>query len=292
MGQRPIRQCCAEGGGPSLHDEWDQGEMEHLMERAVEGACPVDQAMQLNFDSDGSDNEDYSLGCCATRHNATQQQQQIDLVPFATTAVLNGMAAPLTSAIEVARKAVVSEDGRPIGIDDMLDKCEDALRQRLRAAPAPQRQSKTWQELLDGADAARHIMLVLPGPQPKRWSESSRKYYDKVPSMLKVSTDRTQLSILPDIFSDVRPMTIQLEKVLDILVPTQPAVGIMQVGGEPAEIMLEGSDIDLAVLIEYMADDSEVRRICFLEDTKVSKDCCVRALLTFWFSLLRVVVKT
>lgn len=159
-----------------------------------------------------------------------------------------------------------------------------------------QRRAEVWSDWLRNAIKGRPITL-LQGFQSTRAEGSCRhdEVQDfscrKVPAVYYIDSNYTKLSILPqatgrtetavgllqDLPADQLVLTLVVKKIQVIRPASDCAVFFEEIDSE-----LDDSERARAVLLQYVAEDSQRRRICFLEESKAAMDRFVESLTAVW----------
>jgi len=137
-----------------------------------------------------------------------------------------------------------------------------------------QRRSKAWEDWLRAATAGRAITL-LDGLAEA--SEEQSAVLQRIPAMYHLDRPLTKLSILPANGADTDAVTIMVDCIQVIC----PATDFM-LFYDQIDAKLEESERSRAVLLQYVTEDTERRRVCFLEESEVAKDRFVQALTALW----------
>lgn len=152
-----------------------------------------------------------------------------------------------------------------------------------------QRRSKVWEEWLKAATAGRNITLlsgfdVEQTPRPD--SQLPGQNCQRIPARFFMDRALTRISVLPVHQSsgdgapqDFSPLeeSILVDSIQVICTATDFMLFADQVESE-----LDESERRRAILLQYMKDKGERRRVCFLEATPQDKDRFVQALTALW----------
>lgn len=144
-----------------------------------------------------------------------------------------------------------------------------------------QRRSKAWEEWLRAATAGRAIVLLIGIPD----SETPLSVCTKLPAMYYLDRALTKLTILPAESRDIDSNESNTKSVITISVDNIqvicPATDFM-LFFDQVEAQLDESEQRRAVLLQYTTEDTERKRVCFLEDSEHAKDRFVQALTALW----------
>jgi len=146
-----------------------------------------------------------------------------------------------------------------------------------------QRRSKAWEEWLRAATAGRAIVLLIGIPD----SDTPLSVCSKLPAMYYLDRALTKLTILPaeSREDESNPNESNTKSVITILVDNIqvicPATDFM-LFFDQVEAQLDESEQRRAVLLQYTTEDTERKRVCFLEESEHAKDRFVQALTALW----------
>lgn len=157
-----------------------------------------------------------------------------------------------------------------------------------------QRRSKAWEDWLRAATAGRSVTVLLSMPAPGKEKEAEKAseqaatgklLCDKIPAMYYLDRALTKLSILPaDSRSDggvtgnsSSLITIPVDNIQVICPATDFMLFFDQV-----DAGLSDAEKARAVLLQYTTEDSERKRVCFVEETETAKERFVQALTALW----------
>merc|ERR1712093_213898 len=101
----------------------------------------------------------------------------------------------------------------------------------------------------------------------------------KTPATYYLDGDLTRLTIQPQCQDADRPSIITL--VVDNIQVICPAMDFMAFCDQ-MEDKLTDSEKSRAVLLQYITEDTEKRRLCFVVETEAEKDQFVQALTALW----------
>lgn len=137
-----------------------------------------------------------------------------------------------------------------------------------------QRRSKAWEDWLRVATAGRAITLLNGLDEA---SEGQSAVLEKIPAMYHLDRALTKLSILPGNGADTAAIAIMVDSIQVIC----PATDFM-LFYDQVDAKLDESERGRAVLLQYVTEDTQRKRVCFLEDSEVAKDHFVQALTALW----------
>jgi len=137
-----------------------------------------------------------------------------------------------------------------------------------------QRRSKVWEDWLRAATAGRAITLLNGLAED---SENQASVLEKIPAMYHLDRPLTKLSFLPANGAEVPAITILVDSIQVIC----PATDFM-LFYDQVDAKLDESEKSRAVLLQYTTDDTERKRVCFLEESVAAKERFVQALTALW----------
>jgi hypothetical protein len=159
-----------------------------------------------------------------------------------------------------------------------------------------QRKPKAWEDWLRGATAGRGITLIQglnsprgvqerdvqpkpPTAAPAEHPEAGDGSMSKTPATYYLDGDLTRLTIQPQCQDADKRNIITL--VVDNIQVICPAMDFMAFCDQ-MEDKLSDSEKSRAVLLQYITEDTEKRRLCFVVETEAEKDQFVQALTALW----------
>jgi hypothetical protein len=138
-----------------------------------------------------------------------------------------------------------------------------------------QKRSKVWEDWLRAATVGCSITLLNGITED---AEDEVLTMQKVPAMYHLDERAlSKLSILPAKGEAMSAITILIDSIQVICPATDFMLFFEQVGSK-----LDESEKTRAVLLQYVTEDSERRRVCFLEESESAKDRFVQALTALW----------
>lgn len=150
-----------------------------------------------------------------------------------------------------------------------------------------QRRSKVWEEWLRAATAGLRVTLLtgtgFRSPRADALGLDATDFVDckKVPATYYMDRALTKMSILfSDLGSgepDMPPITILLENI-QVICPLTDFMLLSDV----IEAQLDEGDRARAALIQYVNENKEPKRVCFLEQSEAGKDKFVQAVTALW----------
>lgn len=137
-----------------------------------------------------------------------------------------------------------------------------------------QKRSKAWEDWLRAANAGRSITLLsgIAGV-----SDDKAPNLQKIQAMYYLDRALTKLSILPSNGIKIPQITIVVDNIQVIC----PATDFMLLL-DHVDTKLDELEKNRAVLLQYVTEDTERKRICFLEESEAGKDRFVQALTALW----------
>mmetsp|Transcript_22028 Transcript_22028/g.48686 ORF Transcript_22028/g.48686 Transcript_22028/m.48686 type:complete len:292 (-) Transcript_22028:59-934(-) len=136
-----------------------------------------------------------------------------------------------------------------------------------------QRRSKAWEDWLRGATAGRSITLLSGISEA---SEDEAVKFTKQPAVYYLDRNLSKLSIHPQ-SSEVGTTVIPIDNIQVICPATDFMLFFDQVDAK-----LEESEKNRAVLLQFVTEDTERKRVCFMEESESAKDRFVQALTALW----------
>lgn len=138
-----------------------------------------------------------------------------------------------------------------------------------------QRRSKAWEDWLRAAVAGRSITLLSGFTQATE--RAAEVAVERIAAWYALDRTLTKLSILPDRDVEMSPIPIMVDNI-QVICPAGDFLLLL----DQVDSLLDDSEKSRAVLLQYVTEDSERRRICFLEESVEAKDHCVQALTSLW----------
>mmetsp|Transcript_31921 Transcript_31921/g.74718 ORF Transcript_31921/g.74718 Transcript_31921/m.74718 type:complete len:318 (-) Transcript_31921:55-1008(-) len=162
-----------------------------------------------------------------------------------------------------------------------------------------QRRTKAWEEWLKEAIVGRSVTLLAatketqneegdgqPGATQAE-GETQKQVIsaelakgakcEKVPVVYSLDRSLTTLSFVPHESCKSLHTVVHIANI-QVICP----VSDFMVFFDQVDACLDEGDKARAVLLQYVADDTERKRVCFLEESEKAKDCFVQALTTLW----------
>jgi len=144
-----------------------------------------------------------------------------------------------------------------------------------------QRRSKAWEDWLRGATAGRAVTLLSGfGSTPRNNGEAEGVDVvpcSKVPATYFLDRGLTKLSVLPTDAHASEAIMLLVDNIQVIC----PASDFM-LFFDQIQARLDESEKARAVLLQYVTEDTERKRLCFLEESEAAKDRFVQALTALW----------
>jgi len=137
-----------------------------------------------------------------------------------------------------------------------------------------QRRSKAWDDWLRDATAGRAITLLAGFNEAGSDASVPIK---EVPAMYHLDRGLAKLSILPANGVDASPITIMVDNI-QVICPAKDFMLII----DQLDERLDKAEKGRAVLLQYVTEDTERKRVCFLEESDAAKDRFVQALTALW----------
>lgn len=138
-----------------------------------------------------------------------------------------------------------------------------------------QKRSKVWEDWLRAATGGCAITLLSGIGED---SEDAASTLQKVPAMYHLDErELKRLFILPATGDEMFAITILIDSIQVICPATDFMLFFEQVGSK-----LDDAEKSRAVLLQYVTDDTERRRVCFLEESEPAKERFVQALTALW----------
>lgn len=137
-----------------------------------------------------------------------------------------------------------------------------------------QRRSKAWEDWLRAATAGRAITLLNGLAED---SEQQASSLDRIPAMYHLDRPLTKLSVLPSNAAESAAITIMIDSIQVIC----PAADFM-LFFDQVDAKLDESEKSRAVLLQYTTDETERKRVCFLEESEAARERFVQALTALW----------
>lgn len=144
-----------------------------------------------------------------------------------------------------------------------------------------QRRSKAWEDWLRGATTGRPVTLLV-GQRGTPRTEGSSPQPAKPPGGKVSATyflDRalTKLSIFPEDPTQAQAVSLLVDNI-QVICPASDFMFFF----DQMEARLDDSEKARAVLLQYVTEDTERKRLCFLEESENAKDKFVQALTALW----------
>lgn len=136
-----------------------------------------------------------------------------------------------------------------------------------------QKRSKVWGDWLSGATAGRAIMLLTGVAEP----HSEQAALCTISAMYYLDRSLTKLSILPRNRAEMPALTIAIDNIQVICAATE-----FVLLSDQWDAKLNTAEKSRAVLLQYATEDTERRRVCFLEESQAARDDFVQALMALW----------
>lgn len=142
-----------------------------------------------------------------------------------------------------------------------------------------QRRSKAWEEWLRGATAGREVVLLEGFENLRAEKEMSlaASACNKVHATYFLDSSLSKFSILPKDAVSSPSITLPIDNI-QVICP----VSDFMVFFDRIETHLDESEKTRAVLLQYVTEEAQRRRVCFLEESERAKDHCVQALTALW----------
>lgn len=153
-----------------------------------------------------------------------------------------------------------------------------------------QRRSKAWEEWLRAATAGRKVTVLVGAgfnsTQPGAAQNALPGDCEKVSAKYRLDRGLTKISIVPsascpedeeDNTSALTPVTILVDNIQVVCALTE-----FMLLSEVMEAQLDDSERSRAVLVQYLSEGNESKRVCFLEESENAKDRCIQALTALW----------
>jgi len=145
-----------------------------------------------------------------------------------------------------------------------------------------QRRSKAWEDWLRGATSGRPVTLLegFEGGHaelPREGAREPQPSWNKLPAMYYLDRALSTLSIQPNDSSKSSAITLLIDNI-QVICP----VSDFMLFFEQIETNLDESEKARAVLLQYTTEDTERKRVCFLEESEHSKERFVQALTALW----------
>jgi len=137
-----------------------------------------------------------------------------------------------------------------------------------------QRRSKVWEDWLKGATAGRTVVLIT-GIQDSE--QNTGPSIEKVPAMYYLDRSLSKLSILPANGVNARPLHILVNNIHVIC-----AASDFMLFCDEVDDHLDDTEKARAVFLQYVTEDTERKRVCFLEDSEPARERFVQALTQLW----------
>eukprot|EP00747_Dinoflagellata_sp_TGD_P182587 gnl/TRDRNA2_/TRDRNA2_36893_c0_seq1.p1 gnl/TRDRNA2_/TRDRNA2_36893_c0~~gnl/TRDRNA2_/TRDRNA2_36893_c0_seq1.p1 ORF type:complete len:280 (-),score=55.41 gnl/TRDRNA2_/TRDRNA2_36893_c0_seq1:68-907(-) len=142
-----------------------------------------------------------------------------------------------------------------------------------------QRRTKAWEDWLRGATAGRTVTLLSGVQSPRQQApntEEPKQSCSKIPATYSLDRALTKLSIVPN-----EPDSSAISLLIDNIQVICPASDFM-LYFDKVDASLDESEKARAVLLQYVTEDTERKRLCFLEESETAKDRFVQALTALW----------
>jgi len=139
-----------------------------------------------------------------------------------------------------------------------------------------QKRSKAWEEWARAAVVGQQVTLLKEVPQV---AEESAVAFERMTATYRLDRNLTKLTLLTSAAgaADIAPITIAVQSI-QVICPTSDFMLLFS----QVDSLLDESELRRAVLIQYLSDASERRRVCFLEQSDAAKDEFVQALTALW----------
>lgn len=138
-----------------------------------------------------------------------------------------------------------------------------------------QRRSKVWEDWIRSATLGRSITMCCGLDEAA--SECSALALERIPATYFLDRGLTKLAIQPACGIDMSPINIMIDNIQVICPATEFMLFLDQVEGK-----LNSSETACAVLLQYVTEDTERKRVCFLEESEGAKNSFVQALTSLW----------
>jgi len=136
-----------------------------------------------------------------------------------------------------------------------------------------QKRSKAWEEWARAAVVGQQVTLLKEVPQERAVA------FERMTATYRLDRNLTKLTLLTFTAgaADIAPITIAVQSI-QVICPTSDFMLLFS----QVDSLLDESELRRAVLIQYLSDASERRRVCFLEQSDAAKDEFVQALTALW----------
>lgn len=141
-----------------------------------------------------------------------------------------------------------------------------------------QRRSKAWEEWLRAATVGRPITLLTGFRSPRAAGEETEPTCTKVAATYFLDRGLTKVSIYPAGSSNQADAIAFMVDNIQVICPASDFMLFF----DQVDTKLEESEKARAVLLQYVTEDTERRRICFLEESEEAKERFVQALTALW----------
>lgn len=138
-----------------------------------------------------------------------------------------------------------------------------------------QRRSKVWEDWIRSATAGRSITLFCGLGEAA--VECHRHTLDRIPATYFLDRGLSKLLIQPATGIDMAAITVIIDNIQVICPATDFMIFLDQVDKK-----LNNSEKSCAVLLQYVTEDTERKRVCFLEESEGAKNSFVQALTSLW----------
>lgn len=137
-----------------------------------------------------------------------------------------------------------------------------------------QRRSKTWEDWVRAAITGRSVTLLHGLAQT---NDQENRSFEKVAAWYHLDRALTKFFLLPERGGDMSPIVIMLDNI-QVICPASDFMLLL----DQADALLDDSEKSRAVVLQYVSEDSERKRICFLEESDTAKENFVQALTALW----------
>lgn len=150
-----------------------------------------------------------------------------------------------------------------------------------------QRRSKVWEDWLRDATTGRSVTLLqgMPSlglgndiPEQKATSQQETPGCQKIAAMYYLDRALTRMSIRPNGDPAHKHAVRLLVDNIQVICP----ISDFKLFVDQAENALDDSEKARAILLQYLTEDSERRRVCFLEESEQAKERFVQVLTALW----------
>lgn len=263
MGQKQAHCCVQESRSEfdelSMQVQDDPSGIQFVRQRHAYGAHGVD---------DFSEHPRKVWECCKADDNASVQFETPEAGPNSMIESLNYL-------------PVRFDEGNTFDVERSHTRYSKIIVHSTRART--QRRSKAWEDWLRGATAGRAVTLLSGfGSTPRSGANGDTEGEEFSPCSKVAATyflDRglTKLSVLPTDAHASEAIMLLVDNIQVIC----PASDFM-LFFDQIQARLDESEKARAVLLQYVTEDTERKRLCFLEESEAAKDRFVQALTALW----------